>query len=103
MNEFGLWFGMGMEHILDLDGYDHILFVTLLVFTFPLHEWRKLLLLITAFTLGHSISLALGTTGVVTFSQNWIEFLIAASILVSAIYQLYQFKTEAVRKTILYM
>lgn len=98
MNEFGLWFVMGMEHILDLSGYDHILFVTLLVFTFPLNEWRKLLLLITAFTLGHSISLALGTTGAITFSQSWIEFLIAASILLSAIYQLYRFKKETVQK-----
>lgn len=98
MNEFGLWFAMGIEHILDLNGYDHILFVTLLVFTFPLQEWRKLLVLITAFTLGHSISLALGTTGVITFSQSWIEFLIAASILASAIYQLYCFKKEAVQK-----
>lgn len=98
MNEFGLWFGMGMEHILDLDGYDHILFVTLLIFTFPLKEWRNLLVLITAFTVGHSISLALGTTGIITFSQTWIEFLIAASILVSALYQLYQFKKEAAQK-----
>jgi len=96
MNEFGLWFSEGMEHILDLAGYDHILFVTLLVLTFPLKDWRKLLVLITAFTLGHSFSLALSVTGAVTFSRAWIELLIALTILASAIYQIVHYKKEQV-------
>lgn len=98
MNDFGLWFSTGVEHILDLNGYDHILFVTLLVFAFPFKEWRKLLLLITAFTVGHSISLALGATGLVYFSQNWIELLIALSILVTALYQIFRYKKEETGK-----
>ena len=93
MNEFGLWFSIGVEHILDLNGYDHILFVSLLVMALPLKQWRGLLLLITAFTLGHSVSLALSVSGVVSFSSHWIEFLIALSILISAIYQIITYKT----------
>ena len=94
MNEFGLWFSTGVEHILDLNGYDHILFVTLLVLTFHLKEWRKLLLLITAFTVGHSVSLALSATNVVNVPRVWIEFLIALTILVSALYQIINYKKE---------
>lgn len=94
MNPFGLWFGTGLEHILDLSGYDHILFVSLLVLAFPLREWRKLLVLITAFTLGHSLSLALSTTGVVNVPSSLTELLIALTILVSAVYQVIHYKQE---------
>ncbi|WP_317897369.1 HupE/UreJ family protein [Aurantibacillus circumpalustris] len=104
MNEFGLWFITGVEHILDLSGYDHILFVALLVIAFPLKQWRNLLMLITAFTVGHSISLALSVNGIVSFSIKWIEFLIALSILISAVYQIIKYKTENIRnKSFLYV
>lgn len=100
MNEFGLWFSTGIEHILDLAGYDHILFVTLLVLTFPLAKWKNLLMLITAFTLGHSVSLALSVMGMIKFSSALTELLIAATILTSAIYQLTNYKTENTRKQV---
>lgn len=87
-NEFSLWFSTGVQHILDLQGYDHILFVTLLSLTFPFKEWKKLLVLVTAFTVGHSVSLALSATNIVYVQQTIIEFLIALSILVTAIYNL---------------
>src|SRR4051812_7959567 len=92
MNEFWIWFSTGTEHILDLKGYDHILFVTLLSLTFPFNNWRKLLVLVTAFTVGHSISLALSVTGQIQTRPAPVEFLIALSILISAFYNLFTYK-----------
>lgn len=94
MNEFGLWFGTGVEHILDLEGYDHILFVALLTLAFPFRDWRRLLIVITAFTLGHSFSLALSATNVVSFPRLYIELLIALSILVTAVYQAISYRSQ---------
>lgn len=97
MNPFTLWFSTGMEHILDLAGYDHILFVTLLVLSFPPQEWKKVVLLVTAFTLGHSLSLALSVIGYIKLPSALVEFLIALSILISAIYQVAFYKNPPKR------
>jgi hypothetical protein len=101
MNDFWIWFSTGVGHIIDINGYDHILFVSLLFFAFPLSDWKKILILITAFTVGHSVSLALSASDAIYVSQPWIEFLIALSILVSAIHQLLYLKTEAQNKSLL--
>ena len=58
MDEFYIWFSTGFTHILDLNGYDHILYVTVLCVMFSYKEWKQLLTLITAFTIGHSLTLA---------------------------------------------
>lgn len=92
MDGFWLWFSTGLEHILDFSGYDHILFVTLLVFTYPFREWKKMALLVSAFTLGHCCSLALSVIKGIHIKPEVIEFLIALSILVSAIYNLITYK-----------
>lgn len=97
MNEFGLWFNTGLGHILDFKGYDHILFVALLALSQPIKEWKKLLLLITAFTLGHSFSLALSVSGIIYLPQVLIEFCIALTILASAFYQILTFKKEGTK------
>lgn len=97
MNPFTLWFTTGIEHILDLAGYDHILFVSLLVLAFPPHQWKQVLLLITAFTLGHSVSLALSVLKTLPFSTSIVEFLIALSIFVSALYNLWTYKNPPKR------
>jgi len=88
MNPFQIWFSTGFKHILDLNGYDHILFVILLSLAFPLQHWAKLLLLITAFTLGHSLSLAGSVLWNWTIAQKIVEPCIALSILITAVYQL---------------
>jgi len=88
MDAFWLWFSTGIEHITDLTGYDHILFVSLLVFTYPFKQWKRLVILISGFTLGHSVSLIFSTISQIRFPQSLIEFLIALSILVSALYNL---------------
>jgi hypothetical protein len=97
MNEFGLWLRVGVEHILDLNGYDHILFISLLVLMFPVYQWRKLLILITAFTVGHSLSLAFSVINKVHLTQTLIEFLISLTILLSGIYNLMHYKTPPKR------
>ncbi len=92
MNSFWIWFSTGLQHILDLNGFDHILFVTLLVLTYYYDKWVKLLLLISAFTVGHSISLALSVTNVIHLDQTLVEFLIGLSILITAIFNLVNYK-----------
>lgn len=94
MSAFWLWFSTGLEHITDFNGYDHILFVTLLCIGYTFKLWKKLLLMVTAFTIGHSLALALSTVGAVEVKQELIEFLIAFSILLTAVYHLINYKKE---------
>jgi ABC-type antimicrobial peptide transport system permease subunit len=86
MGNFGLWFTTGFGHILDWQGYDHICYITVLTILFPAHEWRKLLVLVTAFTVGHSLTLALSTLDLVHLPKKWIETLIPVTILVTCIF-----------------
>lgn len=87
MNDFGLFFELGFEHIADINGIDHILFLLALCLGYTLQSWRKLLVLITAFTVGHSITLALSTFRIFSFSTIWIEFLIPLTIVITVMYQ----------------
>jgi hypothetical protein len=89
MNQFGLYFRLGYEHIADLRGIDHILFVTALCLRYQFADWRKILVLITAFTIGHSITLALSVLNLVNYSVTWIEFLIPVTIVITAISNLF--------------
>ena len=85
MNEFALYFTLGREHIIDWQGIDHILFVMALCVRYQFADWRKLLVLITAFTIGHSVTLALSVFNLIHFSTKWIEFLIPVTIVITAI------------------
>lgn len=85
MSEFALYFGLGKDHILDYaNGYDHILFVLALCAVYLVRDWRKILILVTAFTIGHSITLALATLNIINFSADVIEFLIPLTIFITA-------------------
>lgn len=85
MNEFWLWFSTGTGHILDWSGYDHILYVMALCVLFSVKEWKQLLILITAFTIGHSLTLAASVLQLFTVKQAWIEVLIPLTILLTCI------------------
>ena len=85
MIDFELYFTLGREHIADWQGIDHILFVMALCVRYQFTDWRKLAALITAFTIGHSITLALSVFNFVHHSTKWIEFLISVTIVVTAI------------------
>ena len=90
MSEFALYFGLGKEHILDSNGYDHILFVIALCTLFSLHQWKQVLILVTAFTIGHSITLALATLEIVTVDAALIEFLIPVTIFITAVSNIFR-------------
>ncbi len=85
MDQFLVYFETGFQHIADLKGIDHILFVLALCIRYQFADWKKLLILITAFTIGHSITLALSVFNVVNYSVAWIEFLIPVTIVITAI------------------
>jgi hypothetical protein len=85
MSEFELYFGLGRDHILDANGYDHILFVVALCILYSLPEWRRVLILVTAFTVGHSITLALATLGIIHVDADVVEFLIPVTIFITAV------------------
>jgi hypothetical protein len=90
MNDFWLYFSLGKDHIADLNGYDHILFIAALCLRYLPSDWKKIVLLVTAFTVGHSITLALSVLNIVKISTEWIEFLIPITILITAISNLFQ-------------
>ena len=85
MTSFELYFKLGLQHILDLQGFDHILFIISLCAVFVARDWVKILLLVTAFTLGHSLTLALATFEVVQIRSEVIEFLIPVTIAFTAL------------------
>ena len=85
MTTFEAYLRLGFSHITDLNGYDHILFIVGLCAIYELRDWKKVLILVTAFTVGHSITLALATLKIVNFRSNVIEFLIPITILLTAL------------------
>lgn len=93
MSEFQLYFGLGKDHILDANGYDHILFVIALCILYSISEWKRVLILVTAFTLGHSITLALATLEIITVEAELIEFLIPVTIFITAVSNIFK-KTD---------
>jgi len=91
MSEFQLYFGLGKDHILDyVNGYDHILFVLALCAVYLLRDWKKILVLVTAFTIGHSITLALATLQIISVKTELIEFLIPLTIFTTAVSNLFK-------------
>jgi hypothetical protein len=91
MSEFQLYFGLGKDHILDYrNGYDHILFVVALCALYLMRDWRQVLILVTAFTIGHSITLALSTLEIITIKADLIEFLIPLTIFITAASNLFK-------------
>jgi len=101
MEEFFLYFGLGREHILDyVNGYDHILFVLALCAVYLVRDWKKILVLVTAFTIGHSITLALATLQVITVKTEVIEFLIPLTIFITAFSNLFRKEENIGKKNI---
>jgi ABC-type nickel/cobalt efflux system permease component RcnA len=92
MNEFWLWFSAGTGHILDWSGYDHILYVMVLCALFSFKDWKKLLILVTAFTIGHSLTLAASVLQLFSVKQAYVEVLIPFTILVTCIVNIYSRK-----------
>lgn len=81
---FKMYLNLGIEHITDLNGYDHILFLMALAAVYLLKDWKKVLILVTAFTIGHTTTLALATIRIINVPTGLIEFLIPVTIFISA-------------------
>lgn len=92
---FTQYLQLGFQHIADLAAYDHILFIVALCAIYRLTEWKKVAILVTAFTIGHSVTLALAALDVIRFPQAWIEFLIPVTIVATAVYNLVTHRSEA--------
>ena len=85
MTQFAVYLKLGLNHITDLNAYDHMVFIAALCAVYLLKDWRKILILVTAFTVGHSVSLALAVLKLVTIPSYIIEFLIPVTILVTSL------------------
>lgn len=94
MQDFTIYFKLGTDHILTLDALDHILFVTALCLRYLWRDWRKVVVLVTAFTIGHSLTLALSALGYIKVNSSWIEFLIPLTIAATCINNIYQRNSE---------
>ena len=93
MTGLGLYIGMGFRHITAIGALDHLLFLVALVAPYRPRDWRQLILVATAFTVGHSITLALAVTNVVRLPTALIEFLIPLTIVAAAVGNLRQAST----------
>lgn len=88
MDEFWIYFQLGLTHVLDWNAYDHILYLTALVAAYTLVAWKRVFWLVSIFTIGHTLSLALAAFNIVRVDISWVEFLIPVSILAAAAYNL---------------
>ena len=90
MQDFGFYFGLGWEHIISKDALDHQLFIAALAAIYLLKDWKQVLVLVTAFTIGHSLTLALSVFDIIRFNTKWVEFLIPVTIVITALSNLFQ-------------
>ncbi len=97
-SQFTTYFTLGLDHITDTQGYDHIVFIIALCAIYRLSEWRKVAILVTAFTIGHSITLALAALKIVTPQYNIVEKLIPLTIMATAVYNVWKNKTSDTEK-----
>jgi hypothetical protein len=89
MSDFGFYFILGWEHIISWSALDHQLFILALAAIYLLKDWKQVLVLVTAFTIGHSLTLALTVFNIIHFPGDWVEFLISCTIVITAISNLF--------------
>lgn len=90
MSDFAFYFKMGWEHIISRDALDHQLFILALACVYSIWDIKRVLILVTAFTIGHSLTLALSVYDVIRFSSKWVEFLIPCTIFLTALNNIFQ-------------
>ena len=85
MQDFLFYLQLGWEHIISKDALDHQLFILALIAILSFRDWKKVLILVTAFTIGHSLTLVLSALDVFRFPSDWVEFLIPCTIVFTAL------------------
>ena len=89
MSEFWIYFQIGLKHVLDINAYDHVLFLMALAIPYSFKDWKRILLLVSLFTLGHTVALVLSVFEIVTVKAHIVELLILVTILLTAVFNLF--------------
>jgi hypothetical protein len=89
MSEFWIFFEKGLRHILNIYAYDHILFLIALTVPYVFKDWKRLLLLVSVFTIGHTLTMILSVYGIIFIKVNLVELLIPITILIVALFHLF--------------
>jgi len=95
MDNFIFYLKEGLFHVLDWNAYDHILFLIALVVVYEFKNWKKILWLITLFTIGHTLTLILAAYNVLSVNSEIVEFLIPVTIFITAIVNVFYAKTAS--------
>ena len=90
LQDFLFYFKLGWSHIVSLDALDHQLFILALVAIYTAKNLKQVLILVTAFTFGHSLTLLLSVLDIIRFSSKWVEFLIPCTIVITAVSNLFK-------------
>jgi HupE / UreJ protein len=100
MSEFCTYFEIGIRHVLNISAYDHVLFLIALTVPYAFKDWKKILFLVSIFTIGHTLALILSVFGIIVIKVNLVEFMIPITILITAIFNLFtagkSSKTESI-------
>lgn len=86
LDQLQLFFKLGFNHVLDINGYDHVLFLVVLTIPFLFKDYKKVIQLVTVFTIGHTLALVLSTYKIVRIDSSLVEFLIPVTIAITALY-----------------
>ncbi|MBE8727192.1 HupE/UreJ family protein [Flavobacterium hungaricum] len=89
MSQFWIYFQIGLKHVLDINAYDHVLFLIALTVPYLFKDWKRIFVLVSIFTVGHTLALLLSVYGIVAIKVNLVEFLIPITILITALYHLF--------------
>lgn len=89
MSQFWIYFQIGLKHVLDVNSYDHVLFLIALAIPFSFKDWKRLVLLVSLFTIGHTMALMLSVFGIIAIKVSVVELLILVTILITAFYNLF--------------
>jgi hypothetical protein len=99
MQDFNFYFQIGWHHIINWEALDHLMFIAALSAIYLLKDWKQVLILVTAFTIGHSLTLVLSVFDIIRFNSKWVEFLIPCTIVITAFTNLFQknFTAKSIR------
>jgi hypothetical protein len=89
LDSFLKFLELGLYHVANFKSYDHLLFLVVLTVPYLFKDWKRLLLLISLFTLGHTLSLLLGVYDIINLRGNVIEWLIPFTIIITALYNVF--------------
>ncbi len=89
MSEFWTYFEIGIRHVLNIRAYDHVLFLIALTVPYAFKDWKKILFLVSIFTVGHTLALILSVFGIIVIKVNLVEFMIPITILITALFNLF--------------